>query len=111
MAHWHESNPWADKAVYVPVEDLAEAVSGGTIMVGSDRRIVDRDARYLLQSWSAYGDRLDAYILPQPQGQHAAGVRFGPRESDYLSLSPLHPAKVADLLASHEEPEVANLRS
>lgn len=109
MTHWHHSNPWADKAVYVPLEEMAEAVAGGTIMVGPDRRIVDRDPRYLLQGWKAYGDKLDAYILPQPHGQHAAGVRYGPRDSDYLSLSPQSPARVAELLAKYEPLESATI--
>lgn len=105
MANWHDCNPWADRAVYVPLEELAEAVAGGTIMVESGRRVVDRNPQYLLRGWRAYGDRLDAYILPQPHGQHAAGIRFGPKDSDYLSLSPHSPARVADLLAEYEPQE------
>lgn len=38
MPHWHEHNPWADVVVYVPLEQLAEAVAGGVIWSGDAAR-------------------------------------------------------------------------
>ena len=74
MAHWHDFNPWADRLVYVP--DLDEFVN--CLITSMNHK------EYMTYVYS-YGRRLDAYVLPQSSGDHSAGVRFGPRGSDYLS--------------------------
>lgn len=39
----------------------------------------------LLDSWKECGDKLDAYILPQPSGYHSIGIRYGNDGHEYLS--------------------------
>jgi hypothetical protein len=96
--HWHEHNPWADSVVYVPIERLAECVAGGTIAVsggGSEPYDVAR----VLQHFQQVGrDKLDAYILPQPDGVHSLGVRYGAESSEYYSPHNAHPELTQALL-------------
>jgi hypothetical protein len=88
--HWSYANPWQDQVVYVTLEELAEcdathgeriARSDGTPEVLTTEKIVARWRRN-----DATGC-VDAYLLPDggPMGI-SAGVRFGPRPEDYLSL-------------------------
>ena len=68
MAHWHDYNPWANKLIYVP--SIAEVIGKKA------------EARILKQ----YGERVDAYILPQPEGiPPSFGVRYGKEGHEYLS--------------------------
>jgi hypothetical protein len=78
--HWHFDNPWRDKAIYVPVENVAPL---------SFRRYVDD-----------FGPKLDAYILVQPDGRHEAGIRFGDKPDQYLSISTI---MCVDLVALADE--------
>ncbi len=74
MAHWHESNPWASKLVYVPdLAELAEALV-------ANRRAREPALRY----WQEKGQKLDAYVLKDSLGFHA-GIRYGAEGSEYLS--------------------------
>lgn len=66
MTFWSEDNPWADRLLSVDVAAIADAD--------------DIAGRGL-------GDRLDGYLLEQPNGTLVAGVRYGPEPGDYLSLS------------------------
>jgi hypothetical protein len=76
--HWHRYNPWRDDLVYIPVERLAECVVGGTINGKTPEDLVKR--------WHQNGrDKLDAYILPQPSGEHDLGVRYGKEPEEYYS--------------------------
>lgn len=83
--HWHAFNPWADKVVYVPIERLAECVAGGTVFISAENRSVPFDVEYLLNQWRNGRPLLDAYILPQPEGRHSVGVRWGVEGGDYFS--------------------------
>jgi hypothetical protein len=100
--HWHEQNPWRDQIVYVPIERLAECVAGGDIF---DHGVVKQyDVAWLLAHWRHGGrDRLDAYILPQPGGQHSLGVRWGGDGPEYYSPHNAHPEKTAALLAEYRK--------
>ena len=84
MTHWHQENPWKDTAIYVPLETLAEALSGykSQLTTGEDV-IVSPDMQ--VEIWKNNGLNLDAYILPQPSGNVCVGVRYGPEPSDYIS--------------------------
>jgi hypothetical protein len=73
VAHWHEHNPWADDVVYIPLELAASFCR------------YSWPWRDTVQHWRQYGNKLDAYILPQPSGLHCLGVRFGPEGPDYIS--------------------------
>lgn len=66
---WHDHNPWAQNAIYVPVGELARALGHPDVP----------------EHWLAYSGRLDAYILPQPNGFLHAGVRYGTAGEQYLS--------------------------
>jgi hypothetical protein len=103
IPHWHEHNPWADEIVYVPIERLAECVAGGTIAVsggGSE----PYDAARVLQHFRQVGrDKLDAYILPQPDGVHSLGVRYGAEGSEYYSPHNANPEKTRELLAEYRK--------
>ncbi len=84
MTHW--INPWAD-AVPVAIEDLAnchEGLGGYYSTMTPGERILMSQER-ILEHWRKAGDKLDAYILPQPNGWHSIGVRYGNRGQDYLS--------------------------
>jgi hypothetical protein len=97
--YWHADNPWADKVVYVPLERLAAAIEGGTIGIGATGKTVPYDVAFILQHWAHYGDKLDAYILPQPQpSRHSVGVRYGQFGSEYLSPHNANPERVQALL-------------
>jgi hypothetical protein len=39
----------------------------------------------VLDMWTQSGKRVDAYILPQPSGDHSIGIRYGKQGSEYLS--------------------------
>jgi len=96
--YWHDVNPWADSVVYVPIERLAECVAGGTISIYSTGVVVPYDVAYVLQHFAQSGNRLDAYILPQPSGDHSLGVRYGAEGSEYFSPHNAHPEKTRALL-------------
>ena len=102
--HWHDQNPWRDQIVYVPIERLAECVAGGTIRIGMDGPVVPYDVAFVLQHWAGNGrDRLDAYILPQPNGRHSIGIRYGAEGSEYFSPHNANPEKTAALLAEYHK--------
>lgn len=87
MPHWHEHNPWADRIVYVTLEELAVCCAVGKIRL-ADNRIVNDTPRRTIATWrAACGNRLDAYVFlrPDDQGYHSCGVRYGPRGHHYLS--------------------------
>lgn len=82
--HWHAQNPWADRLIYVPIEELAECgIHVGQLIaqVGELDHIWTVEIE--LDYWSQYGSKLDAYILTGPI--LTGGVRFGPDGADYLS--------------------------
>lgn len=82
--HWHERNPWADKVVYVPAEELAEAISGGTAEL-QDGTIIPLDKEFFLSRWRKH-EKIDCYILPHPNDKyHSVGVRYGPKGHQYYS--------------------------
>lgn len=101
-AHWHDHNPWADKVVYVPLEALAEAVAGGNIQL-SDGSIVARDQAFMLDHFLQYGDRLDAYILPNALSGNLLGVRYGGEDREYLSPHNCNPELVEELLEKYRD--------
>lgn len=81
--HW--PNPWPD-VVYVPIEELALCSEG----LGKDCTDIDGSrfvltADRVLEHWRQAGDKLDAYILPQPSGWHDIGIRYGSKGHQYLS--------------------------
>lgn len=39
----------------------------------------------MLEHWKQAGDKLDAYILPCPNGWHCIGIRYGAEGYQYLS--------------------------
>jgi len=111
IQHWHEHNPWADAVVYVPIARLAECVAGGTITIFKTGKVVPYDVAYVLKHFAQGGDKLDAYILPQPSGDHSLGVRYGAEGSEYFSPHNAHPEKTRALLAEYRrgKPPVSRL--
>ena len=100
-AHWHESNPWKDKIVYVPIEELAEALAGGDIRL-PDGSIVPYDADFLLDHWNGLGERLDAYILPGSPSGNSPGVRYGEDGPDYASPGARNREALQELLEKYQ---------
>jgi hypothetical protein len=88
MTYW--VNPWAD-AIPVPIEELAECHAGlGQLCrrytnVGVDTETFILTKENVLDSWKSAGNKLDAYILPQPSGYHSIGIRYGAEGYEYLS--------------------------
>jgi hypothetical protein len=78
---WHEDNPWADSLVYVPLQELAALLSGGT--AGQEEGAsAEASPEFHLAHWSRHGNALDAYLLP---GSGQAGIRLGSAPEAYLS--------------------------
>lgn len=76
MAHWHDFNPWAAELCYIP--SLEEAAA---LVYEKSDRIAD-----LVSHWKqSGGNKLDAYILSQPSGWRALGIRFGKEPEQYFS--------------------------
>ena len=98
--YWHEYNPWADSVVYVPAEELAEAIAGGTTYILDENRTVPYDAAFILERWFKRGP-VDCYILPQPSGDHSVGARYGKEGSEYFSPYNQNPEKVIALLKKY----------
>ncbi|WP_396604831.1 hypothetical protein ACFLEY_22150 [Bradyrhizobium sp. YCK136] len=48
-----------------------------------------------------FGDKLDAYLLVQPDGSILADVRYGSRPEDYLTPLPSHLAGLKNLSIQH----------
>jgi len=83
MTHW--VNPW-ENAIPVPIEELAECHANlGGIYRNQFNKADWLTKEAVLEHWNSAGDKLDAYILPQPSGFHSIGIRYGARDSEYLS--------------------------
>lgn len=81
--HWE--NPWED-AVPVPIEELVECAVGlGASWRDTDGSSFIMTKERMLEHWRNAGEKLDAYILPQPSGFHSMGIRYGAEGSQYLS--------------------------
>ena len=91
MTYWHDSNPWHERAVYVPVDELASALRP------------DVDPSETLAGWMRFGDRLDAYVLRDSSGYHA-GIRYGGNGPDYLSPTIRHVDRIEELYDLHTTP-------
>lgn len=100
--HWHEYNPWADRVVYVPIEELAEAIAGGDVRL-TDGTVVPLDADFLLEHWNGLGEYLDAYILPSRSERASVGVRYGAEGPEYDSPYNRNPERVAELLEKYRD--------
>lgn len=101
-AHWHEYNPWKDRIVYVPIEELAEALAGGDIGL-RDGSIVPLDAAFLLDHWNQHGELLDAYILPSGEPfRNSPGIRYGCDGPDYVSPGNTNREALQELLDKHQ---------
>jgi hypothetical protein len=102
MPHWHANNPWADKVVYVPIEDAAACSAGGQVVENSTGKTFERDAAFLVEQWSKVGDKLDAYIIPNNDTSNMhIGVRYGPDDGDYLSPRLLNHELALELVGLH----------
>lgn len=82
MTYW--INPWED-AIPVTLEELAECHAGLDQLCGSANGSFLLTKENVLEHWRSRGDKLDAYILPQPSGYHSIGIRYGAKGSEYLS--------------------------
>ena len=96
--HW--PNPY--KVVYVPIEELAECHAGlGQLYRDLDGSTHTLTKEKILEWWGA-DKKVDAYILPQPSGEHCIGIRYGSEDHQYLS--PLGDrTKVASLLRKYRQ--------
>lgn len=94
MAHWHDFNPWADNVIYLPdLAELSACLNPDQPLSQLERWERERDARLL-----------DAYILPQPDGQHSCGIRWGKEGEEYYS--PYIDPYIASLLISKYGPRL-----
>lgn len=106
-AQWDRFNPWRDRLVYVPIEILVHCCTGGSItsLTGFGTKItVPNDANFILAQWHDYRFRygaIDGYILPQPDGNHSIGIRYGEEGSQYLSPYNANPELTEVLLAHY----------
>lgn len=103
MPHWDQYNPWRDKIVYVPLEELAEALADGSQVRLADGNVVEYTPELMLEHWRQYGYELDAYLLPGQALGFSIGVRYGSHAPDYLSLHARDQSKIEDLYARHAQ--------
>lgn len=81
--HW--VNPWED-AISVPIEELAECHHGLGQMFSSISGTYTLTKEKVLEYWCMAGDKLDAYILPEPGVLgHSIGIRYGNEGNEYIS--------------------------
>lgn len=84
MAHFHSSNSWAHKLVYLPsLEELADEL-------GPERRAKS------LHHWQACGKKLDLYVIRGDalSPDYSIGLRYGAKPEEYLPIwAPQHTAK------------------
>lgn len=103
MAYWDEYNPWREKIVYVPLEELAEALADGSNIQLTDGSVVEYTPELMIEHWQQYSYNLDAYILPgQPLG-FSMGVRYGSHGPEYLSLHVRDQGKIEALYAKYAD--------
>lgn len=79
---WRDSNPWSGQCVYVPYRRFLACTSLRA------SQIVDN-------GWDE--SKVDAYLLPQPDGSLSAGLRYGADGPDYLSPMVTDAKAAADL--------------
>jgi hypothetical protein len=103
MAHWDQYNPWRDKIVYVPPEELAEALADGSQVRLPDGSVVEYTAELMLEHWRQNSYEIDAYLLPgQPLG-FSVGIRYGSHGSEYLSPYVRDQSKIEALHARYAD--------
>lgn len=104
MTYWDQHNPWNEKAVYVPIGELAECLSSSPVRF-SDGSVVEKTAEQILNNWKSYGDKLDAYVLPNINNPEMSsiGVRYGGEGHQYISVYNSNVIGVVDLVNRHSE--------
>ena len=101
LVHW--INPWADCAVCVPVNELAEALASDDLCGLPDGSSEVMDAQHHLRFFKSHGDKLDAYILdPHDNTFFSVGVRFGNKDAQYLSPYAGDSAKIRALYEKYK---------
>lgn len=71
---WHEHNPWKDRAIYLPDLKELSAVLNPTNP--------ERDYNKWMQF---HAEQVDAYVLPNNNGDHSVGIRYGAKDYEYYS--------------------------
>lgn len=103
MAHWDNYNPWREKLVYVPLEELAEALADGSSIRLPDGSVVEYTAELMLEHWQRNSYCLDAYILPGQALGFSVGVRYGSHGSEYLSLHARDQSRIKELYERYKD--------
>lgn len=103
MSHWDQYNPWREKVVYVPLEELADALADGSSIELQDGSIVEYTAELMLEHWRQNSYELDAYILPGQALGYSVGVRYGSHGAEYLSLYVRDQSRIEELYQRYVE--------
>lgn len=77
-------NPWPE-AIPVPIAKLAECHAGLGGLCYSAKGNFILTSESVLSMWRSNGNKLDAYILPSPSGDHSIGIHYGSEGYEYLS--------------------------
>jgi hypothetical protein len=101
MSQWDQYNPWREKIVYVPAEELAEALADGSTIKLTDGSVVEYTPELMLEHWHQNSYNIDAYILPGQALGFSVGVRYGSHGAEYLSLYVRDQSKIEDLYARY----------
>ncbi|NBX58156.1 MAG: hypothetical protein EBT64_06755 [Gammaproteobacteria bacterium] len=94
--HWENPHEWArrvDRERMLPLIATGDASEGAAAARRS--RLRERILAY---------EAADCYIIPDPDGTHTAGVRFGPGERDYIGMD-VTPSQGADYLVLSSFPK------
>lgn len=99
--YWDYANQFSDRAIYVPVERIAECLDGlgGTFVDSSGKKQLSTP-KYHLNHWKNSRPHLDAFIIPKegPASNlivgamgigsltHSAVIRYNKGEKDYMNI-------------------------
>lgn len=99
VTHWDYANPFADRAVYVPMERIAECLDGlGSQAVDSSGKRFDATPKNFVNQWKNSRFHVDAFIIPKTGKTsnlivaamgtgsltHSAVLRYGNGEKDFM---------------------------
>lgn len=99
--YWDYANPFSDRAIYVPVERIAECLDGlGGVFVDSSGKKQLSSPKYHVNHWKNSRPHLDAFIIPKSGHvsnlivgamgigslTHTAVIRYNKGEKDYMNI-------------------------
>lgn len=110
--HWDYANQFSSRAVYVPIEKLAECMDGiGGVLTDASGWRHEATPKYFVNNWKNSRPHMDAFVIPKvgmtsnlivgAMGtgslSHTAVLRYGNGEADYMIVQ-CNPQKLEALI-------------